>query len=95
MIELRNITQKYGSLTVYSDFSLSLEEEKITCILGASGCGKTTLLNMLAGLLPFSGTIEPMQPCSYSEPYCVRQSALSLQGCRARCGYAGSRWSQG
>ena len=39
MIELRNITQKYGSLAVYSDFSLSLEEEKITCILGASGCG--------------------------------------------------------
>ena len=65
MIELRNITQKYGSLAVYSDFSLSLEEEKITCILGASGCGKTTLLNMLAGLLPFSGTIEPIQPCSY------------------------------
>lgn len=65
MIELRGITQKYGALTVYENFSLSLEEGKIACILGASGCGKTTLLNMLAGLVPFSGTIEPMQPCSY------------------------------
>lgn len=65
MIELRNVTQKYGALTVYENFSLSLEEGKIACILGASGCGKTTLLNMLAGLVPFSGTIEPMQPCSY------------------------------
>lgn len=65
MIELRNVTQKYGALTVYENFSLPLEEGKIACILGASGCGKTTLLNMLAGLVPFSGTIEPMQPCSY------------------------------
>lgn len=65
MIELCNVTQKYGALTVYENFSLSLEEGKIACILGASGCGKTTLLNMLAGLVPFSGTIEPMQPCSY------------------------------
>lgn len=65
MIELRNVTQKYGALTVYENFSLSLEEGKIACILGASGCGKTTLLNMLARLVPFSGTIEPMQTCSY------------------------------
>ena len=65
MIELRNVTQKYGALTVYENFSLSLEEGKIACILGTSGCGKTTLLNMLAGLVPFSGAIEPMQPCSY------------------------------
>ena len=63
MIELRNVTQKYGALTVYENFSLSLEEGKIACILGTSGCGKTTLLNMLAGLVSFSGTIEPMQPC--------------------------------
>ncbi|HIX46860.1 MAG TPA: ATP-binding cassette domain-containing protein [Candidatus Borkfalkia faecigallinarum] len=65
MIELRNVTQKYGALTVYENFSLSLEEGKIACILGTSGCGKTTLLNMLAGLVPFSGAIVPMQPCSY------------------------------
>ena len=65
MIEFRNITRRFGALTVYENFSLSVEEGKIACILGASGCGKTTLLNMLAGILPFSGTIEPMQPCSY------------------------------
>ena len=65
MIELRNITKKYGDLTVYDNFSLSLEEEKITCILGESGCGKTTLLNMLAGVCPYEGEITPPQPCSY------------------------------
>ena len=36
MIELRNITKKYGSLTVYDNLSLSLEEGKITCILDES-----------------------------------------------------------
>ena len=65
MIELRSITKKYGELTVYDDFSLSLEEGKITCILGESGCGKTTLLNMLAGVCPYEGEITPRQPCSY------------------------------
>ena len=59
MIELRNVTKRYGAQTVYEDFSLSLEEGKITCLLGASGCGKTTLLNMLAGLTPFEGEIVP------------------------------------
>ena len=66
MIELRNVTKRYGTQTVYEDFSLSLEEGKITCLLGASGCGKTTLLNMLAGLTPFEGEIIPAGPrCSY------------------------------
>lgn len=66
MIELKNITKRYGDLTVYENFSLSLEEGKITCLLGASGCGKTTLLNMLAGLTPFEGEIVPAGlRCSY------------------------------
>lgn len=66
MIELRNVTKRYGAQTVYEDFSLSLEEGKITCLLGASGCGKTTLLNMLAGLTPFEGEIVPAGlRCSY------------------------------
>lgn len=58
MIGLHNISKRYGSTAVYENFSLSLEEGKITCLLGASGCGKTTLLNMLAGLTPYEGKIE-------------------------------------
>lgn len=65
MIEFKHITKKYGDLTVYSDFNFSLEEGKITCILGESGSGKTTLLNMLAGLTPYEGEIEPKPACSY------------------------------
>lgn len=62
MIGLHNISKRYGSTAVYENFSLSLEEGKITCLLGASGCGKTTLLNMLAGLTPYEGKIENVPP---------------------------------
>lgn len=65
MIELKNITKRYGNLTIYENFNFSIEEGRITCILGESGSGKTTLLNMLAGLTPYEGTISPALKCSY------------------------------
>ncbi len=57
-ILVENVGKKYGAAVVYENFSLEIEEGKITCLLGASGCGKTTLLNMLAGLTPYEGKIE-------------------------------------
>lgn len=57
-ILVENVGKRYGATPVYENFSLGLEEGKITCLLGASGCGKTTLLNMLAGLTPYEGKIE-------------------------------------
>ena len=65
MIELRNIGKRYGDLVVYDSFDCDIREGEITCILGESGCGKTTLLNMIAGLCPFEGSIEPRSECSY------------------------------
>lgn len=64
MLEIRNLTKKYGGLTVYENFSIGLEEGKITCILGESGCGKTTLLNCIAGLTGYDGEITKLK-CSY------------------------------
>ena len=41
--------------------SLNVEEGEFVCLVGASGCGKTTLLNIIAGLeKPDSGTVWPM-----------------------------------
>lgn len=57
MIELKNITKKYGDLTVYENFSLAIEEGKTLAVLGDSGSGKTTLLNIIAGLTDYSGEI--------------------------------------
>lgn len=50
MVELKNITKKYGYDTVFEDFSLSIPEGSTTVIMGESGCGKTTLLRVVAGL---------------------------------------------
>ena len=65
MIELKNITKRYGDLTVYKDFNFTIEDGKTTCVLGESGSGKSTLLNIIAALTPFQGTIAPVPKCSY------------------------------
>ena len=62
-IELKKVSKSYPTakktdLFVLKDISFSIEEGDFVIILGESGCGKTTLLNMLAGLeKPSSGEI--------------------------------------
>ena len=59
IISLRNVNKSYGDYTVFSDLSLSFEKGSVTCVTGASGCGKTTLLRLIAGLeAPDGGSIE-------------------------------------
>ncbi len=62
-IELRNITFEYetaeGALTALQDVSFSVESSEFLCVVGQSGCGKTTLLNIVAGFLkPTKGEIR-------------------------------------
>lgn len=64
MIEIKNLSKSYPGVPLYENFNLSLDEGKITCLLGSSGCGKTTLLNAIAGLTKCEGDI-PKLKCSY------------------------------
>ena len=50
MAEFRNITKKYGKDTVLDNFSLVIKKNSPTVLMGESGCGKTTLLRIAAGL---------------------------------------------
>ena len=57
-VELKNISKSFGLQTVCSDVNLAVREGEFVTLLGSSGCGKTTTLNMVAGLEdPTSGDI--------------------------------------
>ncbi|MCF7920809.1 MAG: ATP-binding cassette domain-containing protein [Candidatus Cloacimonetes bacterium] len=59
IIEVKNLTAKYGEKTVLDDISVDIARGKVTVILGSSGCGKTTLLkNILRLYIPYSGSVK-------------------------------------
>lgn len=49
-ILIQNISKAYSGKEVLKNFSLEIEKNRIFCLMGASGCGKTTLLRILTGL---------------------------------------------
>ncbi|MET0748477.1 MAG: ABC transporter ATP-binding protein [Rhizobium sp.] len=54
MIELRNVTKRYGNATVVDDVSMTVTKGSITVIVGTSGSGKSTLMRMVNRLVPMS-----------------------------------------
>ena len=63
-MQISNLTFDYGT-PLYEDFNLELPDHAITAVLGGSGMGKSTLLNLLAGLVtPQAGEV-PQADCSY------------------------------
>lgn len=65
MPRLIEINKKYGNKPVFSGFSAEFERKKTTVILGESGVGKTTLLNVIANLTDYEGVVEDFGKISY------------------------------
>lgn len=58
MIEIKNIKKSFGDQLIFDDFSLTVESGEFVIISGASGKGKTTLLNIIGLLEPYDkGTV--------------------------------------
>src|ERR1700704_757957 len=58
-LELSNLTKTYptpsGPAVILKDFNLRIKKGEFVCLIGHSGCGKSTVLSMIAGLNELSG----------------------------------------
>jgi branched-chain amino acid transport system ATP-binding protein len=58
LLQVRNVSKRFGGLQALNDVNLSIEEGKVHAIIGPNGAGKSTLLNCFVGrLIPDTGTV--------------------------------------
>lgn len=58
VLEIRDLASGYGEVQILWGVTLSLEEKKLTCLVGGNGVGKTSMLRTVMGLLrPWSGSV--------------------------------------
>jgi len=76
VIQCEDLTKAYGKLMAIDHFSVKIEENKITGLIGRNGSGKTTLLKMIAGYLkPTSGELRVFSKKPFN---CLDVSANSI-----------------
>lgn len=63
MLEFKNISVTLGGRSVLNGVSFPLQPHRITALLGRNGCGKSTLISCVTGLVPYSGEVR-YQDCA-------------------------------
>lgn len=59
MIEIKNLNKKFGKLHILKDITVSCEKGQCIALIGPNGCGKTTIIKCILGMVvPDDGTIE-------------------------------------
>ena len=57
-VEVRNLTKRFGDLLVLDDMSFNIRKGEFVCVVGPTGCGKTTFLNCLTRIhMPSEGDL--------------------------------------
>lgn len=51
-VTIRGLSKRFGEAVIYDNFDLDLPRGKLISVFGPNGCGKSTLINMVAGLIP-------------------------------------------
>jgi len=59
-LTVRGLNKKFKGSTIYDDFSIDLPLGKFVSIFGPNGCGKSTLINMISGLMPMDAARSSM-----------------------------------
>ena len=54
-LQIEDLSKSYGGVPVFEHVRFGIERGEFACVIGHSGCGKTTILNILAGLDTASG----------------------------------------
>ena len=73
-VRVEHLTKYFGSLHVLDDVSFNIKKGEFLCVVGPTGCGKTTFLNLLTRIyMPTKGeTTSPPIPRSTTSPLCFR-----------------------
>ncbi len=64
-MRISGLKKAYGERVIFNGLNLEIPEGKITCVLGESGVGKTTLLKILGGLTDYTGTLEEKKKAAF------------------------------
>ncbi|MFA9377512.1 MAG: ABC transporter ATP-binding protein [Lachnotalea sp.] len=57
MLEIKNLTKKYGKMLAVDDVSLEIPDGNVAILLGPNGAGKSTIIKSIAGLLKYQGAV--------------------------------------
>ncbi|MBP3596175.1 MAG: ABC transporter ATP-binding protein [Clostridia bacterium] len=77
IILLKNINKKFGNHQIFNNFDLEIDEGEFITIMGSSGKGKTTLLNMIGMIEPFNS--GEMMICGQKNPKFSSSAARKLR----------------
>lgn len=72
MLDIKNLSMNYGKHKVLDDINIHVDKGEVIGLLGSSSSGKTTLMNVVSGLLPYNNgqiLIDGMSPCAKTKSY--------------------------